>query len=139
MSSTVRVMPKARQAHLVVEELADETLVYDEDRHEAHCLNQTAAFVWKHCDGRTAVNRMARMLEGEMKAPVSNEVVLFALHQLEKSHLLELPRRQNGSQTPDLTPGIDPDVEYCDRRHGASGDVHCLARCRSSCNLHRRG
>jgi coenzyme PQQ synthesis protein D (PqqD) len=91
MSSTVRVMPKARQAQLVVEELVDETLVYDEDRHEAHCLNQTAAFVWKHCDGRTTVSRMARILGKQMNTPVSEEVVHFALQQLEKSHLLELP------------------------------------------------
>jgi hypothetical protein len=84
-------MPKARQARLVVEELADETLVYDENSHQAHCLNESAALVWKHCDGTMSVSEMARLLEEKAKAPASNDVVWFALQQLKKFRLLEAP------------------------------------------------
>ncbi|MFN2516245.1 MAG: PqqD family protein [Pyrinomonadaceae bacterium] len=83
--------PRARKDQLVIKELANETLVYDESSHEAHCLNQTAAVVWRNCDGRTSIARMARLLEKEMKGPVSDHVVWFALRQLEDSHLLEEP------------------------------------------------
>ena len=49
-------LPAARTSGLVVRELAEETLVYDEERHRAHCLNRTAALVWRHCDGKTPVS-----------------------------------------------------------------------------------
>ena len=83
--------PRARHAQLVVKELADETLVYDELNHDAHCLNQTAAFVWKHCDGHTSPAEMARQLEKRIRTPVSEQVVWLALRQLAKSRLLEGP------------------------------------------------
>lgn len=83
--------PRARRANLVIKELANETLVYDEDTHEAHCLNQTAAFVWKHCDGRTSVAKLGRLLNKETKSAGSEQVVWSAIKQLEKSHLLESP------------------------------------------------
>ena len=42
-------LPAAREARLLVRELAEEVLVYDEEGHRAHCLNRTAALVWKSC------------------------------------------------------------------------------------------
>ena len=48
---------RKREGHLVIDELPDEVLVYDLDRHKAHCLNQTAALVWQHCDGKMAIAR----------------------------------------------------------------------------------
>ena len=97
MSRTVQPLPKARTEQLVIKELSDETLVYDETNHEAHCLNRTAAFVWRHCDGRTSVAKIARLLTKEMNTPVSEQLVWFALSQLEKAQLLEkhLPRPIN--------------------------------------------
>ncbi|HMF57635.1 MAG TPA: PqqD family protein [Pyrinomonadaceae bacterium] len=83
--------PRARTDQIIFKELADETLVYDESRNEAHCLNRTAAFIWKHCDGRTSVAKMVRLLERETKMAAQDQVVWFALGQLHKSHLLEEP------------------------------------------------
>ena len=45
METTRALMPRARQDELIVEELQDETLVYDLQRHKARCLNRTAALV----------------------------------------------------------------------------------------------
>ena len=81
--------PKARRSQLVIKELASETLVYDESNHRAHCLNQTAAFVWKHCDGRTTLPALARLLEKETSVAVPEHTVRLAIKQLEESHLLE--------------------------------------------------
>ena len=50
--------PRARRDGLVIRELNGELLVYDLERHRAHCLNPTAALVFKQCDGRTSPARM---------------------------------------------------------------------------------
>jgi len=83
-----RVVPEARKEGLVVQELADEVLVYDLERHKAHCLNQTAAWIWKRCDGQTTAADMARLLQSESQGPVSESIIWLALDQLERDHLL---------------------------------------------------
>ena len=47
-------LPRMREQGLITDELPDEILVYDLDRHKAHCLNRTAALVWRQCDGKTS-------------------------------------------------------------------------------------
>ncbi len=84
-------MPRARQDELVVEELQDETLVYDLKRHKAHCLNRTSALVWQHCDGRTSVAEVAAMLEEQLATPADEAVVWMALDRLGRAHLLSEP------------------------------------------------
>lgn len=86
---TTGLEPLARKEGLIVQRMPDEVLVYDLDRHKAHCLNQTAAFVWQHCDGETDVAQLARRLAKEFKAEVGEELVYLALDQLGKDHLLE--------------------------------------------------
>ena len=87
---TEELLPVAREQGLIVEELtAEEVLVYDRERHKAHCLNHTAALVWRRCDGLTTVSEMAGLLEIELKMPVDDEIVWMALDQLGKSHLLD--------------------------------------------------
>ena len=84
-----QVLPLARTDQLVVQELPDEVLVYDLERHKAHCLNKTSAMVWKRCDGRTTVAEMTRRLGRELDSPLDDDVVWLALGQLRKFHLLE--------------------------------------------------
>lgn len=81
-------MPAARKDDLVVQELPEEVLVYNTKRHTAHCLNPTAALVWKHCDGQTTVTDMLRILRRELNQPVDEAVVWLAVRQLEKARLL---------------------------------------------------
>jgi Coenzyme PQQ synthesis protein D (PqqD) len=79
----------ARREGLLVQELADEVLLYDLKRHKAHCLNRTAAFVWHHCDGQTTVDEIAKLMEAEWRTPVSADAVWLALDKLSKASLLE--------------------------------------------------
>jgi Coenzyme PQQ synthesis protein D (PqqD) len=81
--------PRARTAGLIVRELAGELLVYDRDRNKAHCLNETAALIWKHCDGRTTVSRLRDLLQEDKVAPVDEQVIWYALDQFAKDHLLQ--------------------------------------------------
>jgi hypothetical protein len=90
--SREELMPRSRVEQLVVQEMSDETLVYDLDRHKAHCLNRAAATVWRHCDGRTSVREMAEILHRESSdLPASESVVWVALDQLGKARLLDAP------------------------------------------------
>ncbi len=91
METTKALMPRARQDELVVEELQDETLVYDLKRHRARCLNRTAALVWRHCDGRTSVGEVATLLEEHVAVPIDESVVWMALDRLDRAHLLSEP------------------------------------------------
>ncbi len=91
MKTTRALMPCARQDELVVEELPDETLVYDLKRHKARCLNRTAALVWRHCDGRSSVADVAALLEEQLATPTDEAVVWMALDRLGRAHLLSEP------------------------------------------------
>lgn len=82
-------MPTARKEGLLVRELDDEVLVYDLHSHKAHCLNTTAALIWKHCDGQRSVSDIALILETHQDTPVHPDIVQLGLHQLGRTHLLE--------------------------------------------------
>ena len=82
-------IPTARKDSLIVKELDDETLVYDTQRDKAHCLNSTAALVWKNCDGKRTVGQLRELMEKNAGAPVPEEMVWLALDQLEDFKLLE--------------------------------------------------
>ncbi|MDX6613932.1 MAG: hypothetical protein QOD75_3118 [Blastocatellia bacterium] len=97
----MKTLPTARQERLVVQELPEETLIYDLDRDKAHCLNQTAAFVWKQCDGRTTPAELRQRLEGAFGPGMDEAMVWLALDQLEKFDLLqERIQRPAGMQRP---------------------------------------
>jgi len=83
------VRPLARKEGLVVQELPDEILVYDLDRDKAHCLNETAAMVWRKCDGRATTTAISKALENELRKPVDEKIVWLALDQLGRNNLLE--------------------------------------------------
>ena len=87
----MKQFPKARKEKLIVQGFKDELLIYDKERHEAHCLNRTAALVWKHCDGRTSVAEISRRLgeEIEGEAAMDERLVWYALKQFKRDHLLE--------------------------------------------------
>lgn len=90
------MIPRRREDDLLIEKLPDETLVYDLKRHKGHCLNRTASWVWKHCDGRTTVAEMDQLLCTEWNLPAAKEIIRLALHQLDKARLLEQRLAQRG-------------------------------------------
>jgi Coenzyme PQQ synthesis protein D (PqqD) len=82
------ILPQARQEQLLVRVVADETVIYDLTRGKVHCLNRTAALVWRRCDGRTTVAEVFADLATDLGQPAAEEVVLLALEQLSRRHLL---------------------------------------------------
>jgi len=89
MSMAEQPLPQAREENIVVQDLDGEVLVYDLTRHKAHCLNHTAALVWRACDGRRTASDIARLVEDEMRTPVDEGTVWYAIGQLDKLHLMK--------------------------------------------------
>jgi hypothetical protein len=82
-------LPRALTEDFVIRDLDDETLVYDTERDQAHCLNRTAALVWKQCDGSTTAREALRILNCAFSVPVDEDVIWLAVKQLERFHLVE--------------------------------------------------
>jgi len=94
--------PRTVSQGLSVQYAGEETLIYDERRHLAFCLNRISSAVWQRCDGSQSVAQIAAALETELALPVTEEIVLLALAQFEKDGLLE-----SGADSPaDLNPTI---------------------------------
>ncbi len=74
---------------LIVEKLGDELMLYDQTRKQAFCLNQKAAFVWQHCDGKTTVAEIAAQLAQSLGEPIDESLVEFALQTLSQDGLLD--------------------------------------------------
>lgn len=95
-------LPRSLRDNLVIRELDDETLIYDMDRDEAHCLNHTAALVWAHCDGETTVKQAARSLQTELGTAVDTDLVWLAVKQLQRFHLVESATKARSVSRRDL-------------------------------------
>jgi hypothetical protein len=81
--------PRARTEKLLIQELSDETLVFDLERNRAHCLNRSAASIWKHCDGKTSVREISRAVSKAIDAKVDERAVWFAISQFNRDNLLD--------------------------------------------------
>lgn len=81
--------PQTRQEGLIVRELDGEILIYDSKSNRAHCLNETAALVWKHCDGGKTAAEITKSLSFDLGTELDERVVWFALKQFGRDHLLE--------------------------------------------------
>jgi len=92
--------PKARLKNLVVQEVQDEVLVYDLDSNKAHCLNRSAGFIWKACDGANSLADIARQFERAGGGKVTEDFVWLAVDQLGEHALLETGSPSNGVRRP---------------------------------------
>ncbi len=98
MKTALIFFPEARKEGLITKEVDGELLVYDRDHDQAHCLNPTAAAIWKHCDGLTSATEIARKLGGTgvnvspktagTSTSANEEVVWLGLEDLRKKDLL---------------------------------------------------
>lgn len=89
----VPTLAVARGEGLLIEAIGDETVVFDPERNEAHCLAPLAAAVFSHCDGRSRVEELAQLASATLERSVAVEEVEATLAQLEERHLLEVPPR----------------------------------------------
>ena len=88
-------VPVARKEGLVVQETTEEVLVYDLTSNKAHCLNQTAAFVWKSCNGNNSILEITKLFEKEIGSAVQEDLIWLAIDQLNEKNLLEAELKTN--------------------------------------------
>ena len=79
----------ARKEGLVIQEMPDEVLVFDLETNKAHCLNETAAFVWKACDGKNSVADITKLFGSKSGTSVPEDLIWLALDQLKTKNLIE--------------------------------------------------
>jgi Coenzyme PQQ synthesis protein D (PqqD) len=82
-----QALPRAR-VNCLSRKLGEELVVYDSENHIGHCLNSTAAAVWKLCDGNNNPSQIAAKLSREASAQVEQRLVQLALQQLDEARLL---------------------------------------------------
>ena len=81
--------PIARTEGLVIQEMPGEVLVFDMETNKAHCLNETAALVWKACDGKNSVTEITKLFGNQSGKQVDENLVWLAIDQLNENNLLE--------------------------------------------------
>jgi len=86
-------LPVARKEGLLVEPVGDETVVYDAETKEAHCLSPLTAAVFAHCDGDTTIEELTSVTAERLGEPVEASRVLDALAQLEERELMAVPAK----------------------------------------------
>ena len=63
--------PRRIEEELSVQQVGTETLVYDERRHKAFCLNQSSSVIWRLCDGRHSIAQIAAAASCELSTSLS--------------------------------------------------------------------
>src|SRR5262245_23207951 len=81
--------PSLPPYQFIVEELADEFVVYDPRQKKAHNLNRTLAWIWRQCDGKTGVKEISSRFEREFTCSGGSDLVEAGLEQLRVAGLLE--------------------------------------------------
>jgi len=84
-----RELPTNITQHMSVQQVGSETLIYDETRHRAFCLNQTSSIVWRLADGRRSIAEIASAASFELDSPISDDLVLFAVEELRREGLIQ--------------------------------------------------
>jgi hypothetical protein len=86
---TAIARPVARTEGLVIETVGDETVVFDVDSKEAHCLKSLAAAVFMYADGSRTTSDIAELAAYRMGTPVTEADVTDAVSQLDSRSLLD--------------------------------------------------
>ena len=79
----------ARKNGIVVQEMPDEVLIYDLNSNKAHCLNRSAAIVWRSCNGSNSIADIVREFEANEGGNVTEDFIWLAIDQLNEKDLLE--------------------------------------------------
>jgi len=80
--------PVGRSSNILIQELNDEHLIYDLERDQAFCLNETSARIWKLCDGTRSIPDLTAALASDLRKDVDENLVRLGLDQLSRNKLI---------------------------------------------------
>ena len=83
------MLPKKQSSGLSTQQVGNETVVFNESTGKVVCLNRIAAIVWELSDGRTSIATIAQLTSEQLDTPVTEDLVNFALRELQRQKLLE--------------------------------------------------
>jgi hypothetical protein len=81
--------PRSRSAGLLVQQVGDQLVAYDQLRQRLHVLSPTAALTWRQCNGRNDVAALAELVSRELGIAPDERLIMLALEQLDEARLLE--------------------------------------------------
>lgn len=84
-----REAPHRIRERISVQEVGAETLVYDERRHKAFCLNRSCSAVWRLATGEHTIAEISALASMELGEDVGEEFVRFAVEELRRDGLIE--------------------------------------------------
>jgi hypothetical protein len=90
--------PRSIRQGISVQQIGTETLLYDERRHLAFCLNESSSVIWRLADGEHTIALIREAASAELKTQLSEDFVLYALGELRKDGLVE-PSEVEGRAT----------------------------------------
>lgn len=82
-------LPRALQDGVLATDLGDEVVLYDSKQHRGHCLNKSAAVVWRNLDGQKSMSDVVARLRQEIDASADENAVWVAVAELQQAELLE--------------------------------------------------
>jgi len=88
--------PLARSERLLVENIDDETVIYDEDTKVAHALKPLAAAVFSYADGKNSSAEIAELASYRLGSGVNEAQVDEAVAELDSCALLDEPGLEGG-------------------------------------------
>jgi len=81
--------PFARSEHLVIQNVGDETVVYDEASKTAHALKPLAAAVFMYADGNNSIGEIAELASYRLNRAIAENDVKDAVAELDACALLQ--------------------------------------------------
>jgi Coenzyme PQQ synthesis protein D (PqqD) len=81
--------PQKIQQNIIIQQVGDELLLYDEVRHQAFCLNPVCASVWTLCDGENSISAIAQAATSQLNVTVDEQIAMLALQELRRDGLVK--------------------------------------------------
>ncbi|CAD5981199.1 hypothetical protein PCC9214_04763 [Planktothrix tepida] len=93
------MIPVARTENLLLQDIGNELIIYDQDNNSSHCLTPLAVRIWELSNGQNTVNDIAHKLEKEFNLPADSDVdmrglVWLTLEELERYKLIKEYRKE---------------------------------------------
>jgi hypothetical protein len=84
-----RDAPRRIKEQISVQTVAAETLVYDERRHMAFCLNLSCSAIWRLATGEHTIGEISQAASIELGTEISEEFAMFAVEEMRRDGLIE--------------------------------------------------
>jgi hypothetical protein len=96
---TDRGAPCRIREQISIQQIGTETLVYDERRHLAFCLNESSSAIWHLANGDRSIIQIAAAASLQLKSQVNEELVMFAIKELQRDGLIQATPVAEGGKT----------------------------------------